>query len=159
MNSQKVNRWDVPLIRALDRIEQLPGFAPDHVEWDNFVFSADGLHHPMRTASISAFPIHPRTPEDRLVWFSFSTTNSPRYRAGFTITNINEPPISTTELVHVLDVPMRSAIQAKALLHYALQSSLEEYNIAHATRRHPTFPAVSSAGPFTGTRGLGGLSL
>lgn len=138
MNSQKVKRWDVPVIRALDRVEQLPGFTPDHVAWDHFVFGANGLlHRPMDTASIYAFPLHPPTPEDRLVRFCFSTTTTPRYRAGFTVTNVNEPPMSTAELVRALDVPMRSAIQTKALLHYALQTSLEEYNTNHATRRHP----------------------
>lgn len=152
MNSQKVNRWDVPVIRALDRIEQLPGFAPDRVAWDYFRFSADGLHRPMDTASIFAFPIHPRTSEDRLVRFWFSTRNRPRHRAGFNVTNVNEPPMSATDLVRALDVPMRSAIQTKALLHYALQTSLEEYNTGHTTRRHAVVSETVDAAARTSMR-------
>lgn len=59
MSSQKADRWDIPVFRALDRVEQLHGFAPDHVEWDQFVFGANGLHRPMDTASIYAFPSIP----------------------------------------------------------------------------------------------------
>lgn len=46
--------------------------------------------------------------------------------------------MSNAELVHAPDVPLRSAIKATALLHDALQTSLEEYITAHFARRRPT---------------------
>lgn len=159
MSSQKVNPWDVPVILALDRIEQLAGFAPDHVQWDYFRFSADGLHGPMDTAFIYALPVHPRTSDDRLVRFCFSTRNRPGYRAGFNVTNIKTPPMSTAELVHTLDVPLRSAVQAKELLHYALQTALEEYNIGHPARRCPTVSDTFSTSPSARAQSQGGPRL
>lgn len=155
MNTSKVNRWDVPVIRALDHIQRLPGFAPDHVAWDHFVFGADDLHGPMNTAAIYAFPVRPRTPEVRLIRFGFCITNTPRHRTGFTVTNISMPPLSTTDLVRAVDIPRRSAIQTKALLNYALQTSLEEYTIAHAARRRPAASTTFSASARTDARSLG----
>jgi predicted nucleotidyltransferase len=39
------------VVRALDEVEKLPGFDPNHVEWDYFLFHGMGLRNPMREAS------------------------------------------------------------------------------------------------------------
>lgn len=54
--------WNAPVVEALDIIEGLPGFAPDHVEWDFFRFWSDRLHAP------NAGRVHLRVPHRPTCW-------------------------------------------------------------------------------------------
>ena len=121
--------WNAPVVEALDMIEGLPGFAPDHVEWDFFRFWSDRLHAPMRGAFICAYPT------DQRVGVKFRVTGD-QLTVSSTSPQTPLRDLSTREVAHVLDVPVDSADRAAAALRDALTLSVTRYNVAHdATRK------------------------
>lgn len=148
MSDRRVRRWDVPVIRALDAIERLPGFSPDHVEWDHFRFYGHGFSGAMETVAIYAYTAAP----DTSGFARFAVTGT-----RFTVTDRDRRDLTGSGLARELDVPASSAIRATAELRDALNRSLREYNTAHAPPQatHPAHRVPEAFNPSLGTAPTG----
>lgn len=124
----------MPVIRALDEIEQLPGFAPGHVEWHGFRFWASGLGTPMHTATIYAYPAE--GDDDAFVRFGVTGNRA-------SITGQGRRPLEPDNVAEQLDVPLSSAVDAAAALGPALEEALRLYHEAHypQTGREAAIPS------------------
>lgn len=114
--------WDMPVVRALNEIERLPGFAPEHVEWHGFRFWASGMYSPMHTATLYAYP----TEGDDDAFARFAVTGT-----RHTITGQRRRSLSPEDVAEQLNVPLGSAVDAAASLGPALEEALRLYNEAH----------------------------
>lgn len=122
MTGREPQAWDLPVIWALDEIEQLPGFGPENVEWHGFRFWASGIDTPMHTATIYAYPAE--GDDDAFVRFAVTGDRS-------SITGQGRRPLSPDDLAEQLDVPVTSAVAAGAALGPALIEAMRLYNEAH----------------------------
>ena len=124
MSGLRVHSWDMPVVRALDAVEKLPGFGPDHVEWDSFRFWQAGRGDQMEWASIYAYPTGS---EHGFVRFAV--------RDGeFTVTDRQRRSMTASEVAGALDVPTASAEKAVSAVVSALATALARFNEAHAPR-------------------------
>lgn len=119
----EVRPWDEPVVSALDEVETLPGFAPDHVEWDYFRFYGEGMSGPMDTTSIYAFP----ATSGRSEFVRFAATDD-----GFTMTDPDHHHLTPPGVARALDVPIESAEQAATALGAALTTALARFNTSTA---------------------------
>lgn len=149
MTGQEPQAWDMPVVRALDDIEQLPGFAPEHVEWHGFRFWASGMDTPMHTASIYAYPA--KGDDDAFVRYAV-TGNRP------SITGQGRCSLGPDDVAEQLDIPVSSAVDAAAALGPALEEALRLYNDAHhpqtASEAAIPSPVVELFDHHTQTHGL-----
>lgn len=122
MSERDPQPWDMPVVRALDEIERLPGFAPQHVEWHGFRFWASGMYSPMHTATIYAYPAD----GDDAAFVRFGVTGN-----RFSITGLGRQPLRPEDVAEQLDVPVASAVNAAASLGPALEEALRLYNDVH----------------------------
>ncbi len=114
--------WDVPVVRALDTVEQLPGFRADQVEWHSFRFWRTGRGKQMEWASIYAYP----TGSER-GYVRFSVADG-----EFTVTDQQSCALTADQVADVLNVPSVSAQKAVTLVIPALATALARFNAAHA---------------------------
>jgi len=133
------NSWDLPVIQALDAIEQLPGFAPSDVRWDAFRFFGPGTRDAVNTVLILAYTPTPEPGRDegRVIF---------RFRDGrFALRGPTRNPISIEQASRTLRTPLQSTWQAALLLRDALPAALEEFKQAHKPLRlsPPRVPAHS----------------
>ena len=129
--------WDLPVVRALDAIEFLPGLDPDHVEFDEFRFHGEGWSGPMHAAVIHAY--QPVTSVPYAVRFAVQG-------ATYTVRGRGQHPLTASGVADLLHVPLASADRAVTLLGRALTESLRIYNQANT-------PAQNGAGRPTPTAG------
>lgn len=122
MSDREPQPWDMPVVGALDEIERLPGFAPEHVEWHGFRFWASGMYAPMHTATIYAYPAE----GDDAAFVRFAVTGD-----RFSITGLGRQPLRPEDVAEQLDVPVASAVNAVASLGAALEEALRLYNDVH----------------------------
>ncbi|SDU77212.1 hypothetical protein [Jiangella alkaliphila] len=120
-----VRTWDLPIVRALDKVETLAEFEPDRVEWDQFRFWGWRPDRRMDMVSIYAFPPPARVP----TFVRFAVDED-----GFTVTGPAHRALTVNDVAHRLAVPIQSAELAVATLHAALAAALTEWNAAHAAR-------------------------
>lgn len=146
----QVRSWDVPVIRALDRVEQLPGFRPGEVLWGSFRFSGTGFG-PLDTASIITYARETA---------SLSVPDSVLFRVHrgrFGMYGDGLRSLHVSEAAQRLDAPASSVKCSALLLRGALGASLAEYNRAHAPRRsaasRPLAPIRISRAPDIHQRG------
>lgn len=130
--------WDLPVVRALDAIEFLPGLDPDHVEFDQFRFAAPSASGPTQSAMIHAY--QPVTSARFTVKFAVrGTTYEVRSHDGQALT--------ASGVADLLRLPLSSADRAVTLLKAGLSEALRIYNEAHAAGLHHVAPPASAARP------------
>ncbi|WP_423464198.1 hypothetical protein ACO229_06495 [Promicromonospora sp. MS192] len=115
--------WDLPVVRALDAIEFLPGLDPDHVEFDQFRFHGVGTYSPMQSATIYAF--QPVTSVPYTVKFEVRGST-------YMVEDHDHRPLTASGVADLLHLPLASADRAVTLLKRGLSESLRIYNEAHA---------------------------
>ncbi|QDZ14204.1 hypothetical protein [Humibacter ginsenosidimutans] len=115
----RVQAWDLPVVEALDAIEQLPGWSDDRVEWAGFRFFGTSAYGPMEKATIYAYQ-------------SAGPDAAPVTGTGFSATDSQDHPLDTEAVARHLEAPAVGTAEAIALLGAALSASLTAYNTAHA---------------------------
>lgn len=141
MNEPRIRPWDAPVVRALDAVEELPGFDPDHVEWDTFRFYGTDAYV-MDAAAIYASPPTGRG------YVRFAATSD-----GATVTGPGPRDLTPGDVARALAVPIESAEAAVAALGPALQAALAAFNAAHdpasrsCTRSSPARTMPTSVHP------------
>ncbi|WP_116953342.1 hypothetical protein [Jiangella endophytica] len=126
MNRRQVSPWDAPVVRALDAVEELPGFEPEHVGWDDFRFHGTGTAWEMDTVSIYAYPVKGRG------FVRFAATSD-----GATVTGPGRRELTADQVARALNVPVESAEATVAALDAALALALVEFNAGHAPPARP----------------------
>ena len=124
MSGGRAHSWDIPVIRALDAVENLPGFRADQVEWDSFRFWRVGRGEQMETASIYAYP----TGTER-GYVRFAVADG-----EFTVTDQQNRALTSSEVADALNLSTVSAEKAVTLVIPALATALARFNAAHAPR-------------------------
>ncbi|WP_419703095.1 hypothetical protein [Promicromonospora sp. NFX87] len=119
--------WNLPVVRALDAIEFLPGLDPAHVEFDQFRFHGEGWNRPMYSAVIHAY--QPVTSARFTVKFAVRGTT-------YSVRDHDLQPLTASGVADLLHLPLASADRAVTLLKRALTESLRVYNEAHAPALH-----------------------
>jgi hypothetical protein len=132
MSGGPVRSWDLPVVRALDAVEKLPGFRADQVEWDFFRFWRVGSGDRMETASIYAYPTGT---EHEFVRFAVTD-------GEFTVTDPQGQRMTADDVAGALNVPTASAEKAITTVIPALATALARFNAAHAPR--DAAPAVTT---------------
>ena len=128
--------WDLPVVRALDAIEFLPGLDPEHVEFDQFRFFGVNLIDPMRSAAIHAY--QPIASARFTVKFAVRGTT-------YQVRDHDRKPLTASGVADLLHVPLASADRAVTLLKRGLSESLRIYNGAHTpTQRRDVGPASAT---------------
>lgn len=122
MSGGPVRSWDLPVVRALDAVEKLPGFRADQVEWDFFRFWRVGSGDRMETASIYAYPTGT---EHEFVRFAVTD-------GEFTVTDPQGSRLTADDVADALNVPTASAEKAITTVIPALATALARFNAAHA---------------------------
>lgn len=118
-----IDPWNAPVVEALDKVETMPGFSPEQVEWDNFRFSGTGFRKDMDRVFIFAYPMTPGLDEP----VRFHATQE-----GFRVLSSRgreDIDLSVDEVARMLNVPADSARLAIAELKPALRASLAAYNV------------------------------
>jgi hypothetical protein len=136
MSGRRVRSWDMPVVRALDAVENIPGFRSDQVEWDSFRFWRTGRGEQMQWASIYAYPTGP---ERGFVRFAAAD-------GEFTVTDQQRRALTSREVADALNVPTASAEKAVTLVIPALATALTRFNAAH-TPRTAAQTATAGQGP------------
>jgi hypothetical protein len=124
MSGDPVRSWDLPVVRALDAVEKLPGFRPAQVEWDGFRFHRTGRGEQMQWASIYAYPTG-----SGHGFVRFGVTDG-----EFTVTDPQRHPMTASDVAGALGVPTASAEKAITAVIPALAAALARFNAAHAPR-------------------------
>lgn len=128
MSGRRVRSWDMPVVRALDALENIPGFRSDQVEWDSFRFWRTGRGEQMQWASIYAYPTGP---ERGFVRFAVAD-------GEFTVTDQQRRALTSREVADALNVPTASAEKAVTLVIPALATALTRFNAAHTPTNRRT---------------------
>lgn len=132
MSDGQVRSWDLPVMRALDTIEKLPGFRPDQVEWGSFRFHRTGRGEQMQWTSIYAYPAGTGSGSVR-----FAVTDG-----EFSVTDPQRRAMTAEDVAVALGVPTPSAEKAITDVIPALATALSRFNAAHAPRA--AAPAVTT---------------
>ncbi|WP_448233130.1 hypothetical protein [Microbacterium lacticum] len=127
--------WDLPVVHALDLVEQMPGFSPAQVEWGGFRFQGKAWSGPMISAALFAYRVGDES--NRPVIFRAAADS-------FSVIDREWNPLSSQEVATQLGVPGSSAALASSLLGPALQRALNIYNTAHYPTPR-TVPAAKAA--------------
>ncbi|MFJ3408206.1 hypothetical protein [Promicromonospora sp. NPDC090134] len=128
--------WDLPVVRALDAIELLPGLDPGHVEFDQFRFFGESWDHLMHSAVIYAY--QPVTSARLTVRFAVRGTT-------YSVQDHDGRPLTASGVADLLHVPLASADRAVTLLKAGLSEALRIYNEAHAPALHHEGGPVTAA--------------
>ncbi|TWE13084.1 hypothetical protein [Rudaeicoccus suwonensis] len=145
--SGPVRSWDLPVVRALDAVEQLPGFRPDQIEWDSFQLHRTGRGEQMEAVSIYAYPTGS---EHGFVRFGVTD-------GEFTVTDPERRRMTASDVAVALNVPTMSAEKAITAVIPALATALSRFNAAHAP--HAAARAVNAGqGPVGSYNCHSGLS-
>jgi hypothetical protein len=110
------------VVYALDAVERLPCFAPNHVKWNDFRFYGAGAGHQMDMVAIYAYP----TDSGRSGFVRFAVA-----RQGFTVTDPQHRRLTVGDVARTLGVPTASAEIAVTALRAALATALARFNAAH----------------------------
>ncbi|MFC8797015.1 hypothetical protein ACFT2C_04735 [Promicromonospora sp. NPDC057138] len=136
-DSLRPEAWDMPVVRALDAIETLPGL--ERVEFGQFRFSVPSVSGPVHTAMVHAY--RPVTSARFTVKFAVRGTT-------YTVRDHDGQALTASGVADLLHLPLASADRAVTLLKRALTESLRIYNRAHAPTQHGAGrPAPATAGP------------
>lgn len=128
--------WDLPVVRAVDAIEFLPGLDPEHVEFDLFRLAARSASGPTQSAMIHAY--QPVTSARFTVKFAVRGTT-------YSVQDHDLQPLTASGVADLLHVPLASADRAVTLLKASLSEALRIYNEAHAPAlRHVVGPASAA---------------
>lgn len=130
--------WDLPVVRALDAIEFLPGLGPDHVEFDEFRFATPTASGPTQSAMIHAY--QPVTSARFTVKFAVRGTT-------YEVRNHDGQPLTASGVADLLHLPLASADRAVTLLKSGLSEALRIYNEAQALALHREGPPATTARP------------
>jgi hypothetical protein len=129
--------WDLPVVRALDAIEFLPGLDPEHVEFDQFRFAAHSASGPMQSAMIHAY--QPVTSARFTVKFAIRGTT-------YEVRDHDLQPLTASGVADLLHLPLASADRAITLLKTGLSEALRIYNEAHVPALHREGRPATTAG-------------